>query len=118
MFSRHTISSCEFQMLFSLENRKVRNCSGRNRNVLMMQRSRLLWFSFTHISCASRHPAQTDQGCPTAHQLPEPGCLSDHSLGTANYPLSSDRYLCARSFDPAGGKLMALHFILSSHGRQ
>lgn len=52
MFSRHTISSCEFQMLFSLENRKVRNCSGRNRNVLMMQRSRLLWFSFTHISCS------------------------------------------------------------------
>lgn len=50
MFSRHTMSSCEFQILFSLENRKVRNCSGRNRNVLMMQRSQLLWFSFTHIS--------------------------------------------------------------------
>lgn len=50
MFSRHTMSSCEFQMLFSLENRKVRNCSGRNRNVLMMQRSRVLWLSFTRIS--------------------------------------------------------------------
>lgn len=50
MFSGHTMSSCEFQMLFSLENRKVRNCSGRNRSVLMMQRSRALWFSFTHIS--------------------------------------------------------------------
>lgn len=72
----------------------------------------------THLPfCVSRHPAQTDQGCPTAHQLPEPGCSSDHSLGTATYPLSCARYLCARSFDPAGDKLMALHFILQLTGQ-
>lgn len=85
MFSRHTMSSCEFQMLFSLENRKVRNCSGRNRNVLMMQRSRVLWLSFTRISrsvpadiqhrptrAALQHTSYLSQGTPvtTAWALP------------------------------------------------
>lgn len=56
MFSRHTMSSCEFQMLFSLENRKVRNCSGRNRSVLMMRRSRV--YLHTHLTLpAGSYPA-------------------------------------------------------------
>lgn len=100
MFSGHTMSSCEFQMLFSLENRKVRNCSGRNRSTLMMRRSRVLSFTFTHVSPSRPQllsyilsSAQTDQRQPRRHTATCPSVLEEPQLRHRCLSSSCARYL-------------------------